>query len=136
MKKKALYGIGIVLLILIITNPTYKDFKEHIQPYEETDIFKESNLFICSFYDFSGDTYLGVLGNFFEFSSSSSYYPLSTEDSIKNVDRKIDSAKMADSAKMIMADTGYSSKDQRVLPPPPPKKIIGRTKDGLPVYEN
>ena len=69
-KKTILYVIGIVLLILIITNPSATAFKEYSGAPSERYFIKKYNFFVCSIY-YDGDTYLGVVGNFFKLNSDS-----------------------------------------------------------------
>jgi hypothetical protein len=66
MKKKVLYIIGGALLILIITNPTYKDFKEYLWLNNRAHARRINNFFFCSIYLAPGGTYLGIAGNFFK----------------------------------------------------------------------
>lgn len=55
--------IGIAFLLLI-TNPSLKNFKEYTgdETYHRTS--RRCNLFICSIYQDKGKFYLGILGNF------------------------------------------------------------------------
>lgn len=66
--KKIYYLILGILIVLLITNPSPIDFKNHLS-IESNDIFikRKYNFFICSIYLQNGDrNYLGVLGNFFQ----------------------------------------------------------------------
>lgn len=48
MKKRILYVAGILLLFLILTNPTKKDFEEYSNA---TSVTKKWNFFVCSIYE-------------------------------------------------------------------------------------
>jgi hypothetical protein len=73
MKKIILYVFGVVLLILIITNPSLKDFMENQSNETYMGLSREHNFFLWSIYVSSGynpegttyyGKYLGILGNF------------------------------------------------------------------------
>ena len=81
MKRKILIGIGIVSLILWITNPSISSYKNHIQfnyrqvgASERTSYWLLFSIYETKFYspsveeDFfvTGITYLGIAGNFFK----------------------------------------------------------------------
>lgn len=75
--KKAYYIPIVIIAILIITNPSLKDFKEHegittAKLESEVLLSRTHNYFICSTYNINGSdaTYFGVIGNFFYFKSS------------------------------------------------------------------
>ncbi len=59
MKKKILIGISILLLVLILTNPTLQDFKENIGFKESKDnsVCKKYNFLLISFYEYHYTTY-------------------------------------------------------------------------------
>ncbi|WP_345103298.1 hypothetical protein [Mucilaginibacter panaciglaebae] len=58
--------IAITLAIIIATNPTLKDFKNHLKDTSYDEITREHNYFIFSIYkDGADSTYIGFLGNFF-----------------------------------------------------------------------
>jgi hypothetical protein len=70
--KKIYYAPAVVILILIFTNPTLRDFKEHLGITTSTldsrfFPYREYNYFICSSYSVggSGGSYFGIAGNFF-----------------------------------------------------------------------
>ena len=79
MKRKIFVGIGILLLVLIITNPGPAEFKSFLHQNRDNDpAGREANFFIFSIYSNVGDypdaprnghiikyTYIGILGNFF-----------------------------------------------------------------------
>jgi len=66
LKQKYLTGTGILLLILIITNPSAQAFKEYIGSSTYEGLHKQTNLFVVSIYKERGTEYIGVLGNFFK----------------------------------------------------------------------
>ena len=65
MKIKKIYYVLIgVLLLLIITNPSIREFKDHVG-YNSTDnVFCENNFLIFSIYKKNNGVYYGVLSNF------------------------------------------------------------------------
>lgn len=77
--KIILISLGIVLL-MAITNPSLKSFIENYN-YDSENCAKHENYFIFSFYTYTYDqvgntnhyhglkTYIGILGNFFEWDS-------------------------------------------------------------------
>ena|ERR1700712_1175935 len=67
-KQKLLAGAGILLLILIITNPSAQAFKEYVGSSE--GVHKQSNFFAWTIYRKAGSRYLGLFGNFFRLSES------------------------------------------------------------------
>ena len=76
MTKKVMYVIGAIFLILIITNPSLKDFKDHSGRTTYEGLYREHNFFVCSMYGATGKNddgsiynageYFAMLGNFFE----------------------------------------------------------------------
>lgn len=66
MMKKLLYGTGIILLLLIITNPSAKSFKEYRGENSYSGLKREQNWFIFSIYSDGDSRYLGIVLNFFE----------------------------------------------------------------------
>ena len=65
--KKNKYLLICIVIILLATNPNFTDFKNHVPDIAPDEIrWEKANLFICSVYNHDGDTYLGLLGNFFE----------------------------------------------------------------------
>jgi hypothetical protein len=93
--KRTYYILSGALLLLIITNPTYKDFKESEIQFRSESQYKLHNYYIFStyraFYRRGLTDYFGVLGNFFEISSYTNPAP------------PIDSAKMGSSKMMDTA---------------------------------
>jgi hypothetical protein len=70
MRKKLLIGLGVILVIMLITNPSIKDFEE----YENSrNVKREYNFFVCSIFKHYNDRYLGILGNFFELKERKEY---------------------------------------------------------------
>ena len=76
MKKSRLFLIAAIaiILFLVITNPTLKDFKEHIgisNTVAESKMYlqRQRNYFVCSSYTISGEdaSYFAIAGNFFRF---------------------------------------------------------------------
>jgi hypothetical protein len=72
--QKALILLAISLAILIITNPSYQDFKNFIGHSSGDSVTRDRNYFVCSTYKvtfyFDGKEYpnyfIGILGNFYE----------------------------------------------------------------------
>jgi len=83
MRRKVLYAAGALILLLVITNPGYKEFRSYLHQNPEAVIAgRDSNFFIFSFYSNVGDyadsphnghsirfRYLGIFGNFFPLGS-------------------------------------------------------------------
>jgi len=97
MKKKILYSLIGTIILLTLTNPSLKDFKEHIgyssklivndnTAIKYSSIYKENNYFLLSLYSCEGvkcfgynyesqntisfnEKYFGILGNFFKINS-------------------------------------------------------------------
>lgn len=65
-KKKFLYTVAVILLILIISNPGIKRFKEHEGYSSYSGLKRSQNWIIFSIYERSNKRYLGILLNFFE----------------------------------------------------------------------
>jgi hypothetical protein len=63
MKKKILIAIGIIIAILLLTNPTPSDFQSCYgkSPY----LRKKENLLLFSIYTNGNKSYLGIVKNFF-----------------------------------------------------------------------
>ena len=70
MKKKWMYIVCAVLVILIVTNPGIKSFKETETTIGSDSQYKLHNFFIFStyrtYYHNGFFDYIGILGNFFE----------------------------------------------------------------------
>jgi hypothetical protein len=60
--RKLKYPLAIALIILLLTNPSLKDFHD----FNETtrDGRRKMNFFIFSVYEYDGDNYIGILKNF------------------------------------------------------------------------
>jgi len=104
--KKAYYAPIVIVLLLIITNPTVKDFKDYMGRNTYIGLHRTSNLFIYSNYQVGSDEYVGFLGNFWEHSKPKVWTPPPGDVKV------IDSASSVDSSRM---DTVAA------LPLPPPK---------------
>jgi hypothetical protein len=69
MRKKILIGVAIILLSLIITNPSDSDFRSYLKMPPNTRIFgigRDANFMIGSIYECSpAEKYLGIADNFF-----------------------------------------------------------------------
>jgi len=67
-KNKIYIALAILLLLLIITNPSVSTFREHQGLSSYKGLSREYNLFICSIYEDynSYQRYIGICGNFFE----------------------------------------------------------------------
>jgi hypothetical protein len=84
MKKKVLYVLGAILLVLIITNPTLKDYKDFKGSNGDFHPRRISNFFVCSVYVGAGK-YLGVLGNFYKINTNNRKInpPIAIDSTIK-----------------------------------------------------
>jgi hypothetical protein len=85
MKKKVLYAVSALLLLLIITNPNIEEFRSYLHQTRENAISgRDVNFFIFSFYSDVSDyadsprngrsirfRYIGILGNFFPIGTES-----------------------------------------------------------------
>lgn len=70
-RKKLLIGAAVLLLILIITNPSISSFKAFRGSNTYLGLERPANLFICSVYrDYDSNRYLGIVGNFFDITPS------------------------------------------------------------------
>jgi hypothetical protein len=54
------------VLILLITNPSLKAFKEYKGREEYAGLKRKYDFFICSVYTHGNSTYLGIAGNFID----------------------------------------------------------------------
>lgn len=106
--KKIQIAIGAALVILLITNPSLKDFKEFspsaYHPY------RKSNFFIASVYVGREHKYLGFIGNFWDITSKYKY---------TDIDNKAN-----DSTVIIQAiDPSTEGADSSIILPPGAKLI-------------
>jgi len=65
MGKKILLICGGIVLLLIITNPSIKDFKDYLGVTSYDGLHKKQNWFVCSVFERQGNEYVGVAGNMF-----------------------------------------------------------------------
>ncbi|HWZ15413.1 MAG TPA: hypothetical protein VNW95_09265 [Mucilaginibacter sp.] len=76
MNRKTWIAIVVLLLLLVITNPTLTDFKEASKPLMSIGginlntkyCFRKSNYLLFSEYENADGTYLGLLKNFYKIS--------------------------------------------------------------------
>lgn len=54
-----------IFLLLFISNPTVKNFKEYLGKTSYDGLKRKYNLFIISIYEANDTTYIGLFGNFF-----------------------------------------------------------------------
>ena len=99
MKDKIKYIIFFIIIILIASNPSLKDFKEHLSTTANDTPKRENNFFICSSYSNEGITYFAIAGNFFKITPKPWTPP---------------------PGDVLLSDT--TRIDTSKLPPPPPKK--------------
>ncbi len=75
MKKKVLYIVGVILLILIVTNPSYSSFLGFLDEQEFSTAERKANYIVCSIYsvEFNSDdfghkkeNYFAMLGGFYK----------------------------------------------------------------------
>jgi hypothetical protein len=74
---KLAFALGIIVFVLIITNPSLQAFKEHLGKYNNGVVSRETNLFVCSIYRFNSRRYVGIMENFFFLSPQASNSSLS-----------------------------------------------------------
>jgi hypothetical protein len=68
MKKNRLYILFGILALLIITNPSPREFWEYADGNGGFTSYRRANLFIFSVYKYDGDYYIGAIGNFINIS--------------------------------------------------------------------
>ena len=84
-RKNALI-IGIPLIILLLTNPSIKSFKEYLGLSSSDGLQKRNQFFIASMFSYDNEMYLGLFGNFFKVSrhnTETSYHNYSDSTAIK-----------------------------------------------------
>jgi hypothetical protein len=92
-KMKKIYYLYIGVFILIITNPTLKDFREGTFPniavsgknVNNTLSFRKADFILFSEYQNIDGTYIGVLKNFFKFNSSTMFNDTTKTDTLFHV---------------------------------------------------
>ena len=70
--KKGYYWLLGVLLLLIITNPSVKAFKDYLGKTSYINMRKENNFFVGSLYSYNGESYFAIAGNFFKITKAES----------------------------------------------------------------
>ena len=98
--EKGYYWLIGFLLLLIFTNPSVKSFKEYLGRTNYFQLRRDYNFFVFSLYDYHGDQYFAIIGNFFKVPKKA-----------KEEQRPISS--------VITTDTTIDN--TTYLPPPPPK---------------
>lgn len=88
-KMKKIYYVFIGVLLLIITNPNVKAFKDYLGYDSYSGLKRTSNFFICSTYRSHSVKYLGVVGNFFRLSHKVPVPPVSIVDSTLKIDSTV-----------------------------------------------
>lgn len=85
-RKKIQIGVGILLFILLITNPSLNNFKEFIG--QKPNVRRSSNYLIFSIFNdnYSNKAYLGIIKNFYDITP-----PPSAEEKAAIEKSKIDS---------------------------------------------
>jgi hypothetical protein len=63
MKKKILIGVSILILLLIVTNPSANALKDHLGIRSTFGIQRKYNFFLFSIYTYDKE-YIGIIGNF------------------------------------------------------------------------
>ncbi|SDT56548.1 hypothetical protein SAMN05216490_4072 [Mucilaginibacter mallensis] len=99
-KNKILLGTGIVLLILIITNPSVSAFKTFRGRAGYEGLKRPVNLFLYSVYKDHSTEFIGLFGNFFRIpppKPSDAYLAQLKVDSIKAADSVSDEMELRDS---------------------------------------
>lgn len=89
-KQKILAGIAGFLLILIITNPSAQAFKEYIGSNSYNGLSRDKNFFIASIYEYDGNRYIALIGNFIK--EDKKHQPISTRYNDGNEKMSADSA--------------------------------------------
>src|ERR1700750_3265887 len=86
--KKGLYVIGAIILILIITNPSVKAFKDYLGHGNEGGLSRQANFFIFSIYLNWGNSaeYFGIAGNFYQINNKPTR---ATQDNAHPIDTKM-----------------------------------------------
>lgn len=81
-KQKFLAWIVILLIVLIITNPSAQAFKEHVGSNTYSGIYRDRNFFVASVYTYHRAIYLGVIGNFVR--EGYEHYITATPDTVRD----------------------------------------------------
>lgn len=75
-----------MVCLLVITNPSVKDFKDYIGRSSYDGLHRTSNYFLLSTYRFGQDKYLGLFGNLYKLDEKRALITpttLTAEDSMK-----------------------------------------------------
>jgi len=123
MKKKYVYVIGAIILVLVITNPSYSSFKAYLGDEEArtSDTRRTTNLFICSKYSANDRNFFAIAGNFIELERTKLHITELREDIMRQ---------LADSA-LYWSDTSDSNHNKISA-----SEFAQRIKAKYPVYEN
>ena len=86
-KQKSLAGIAMLLLILIVTNPSIQAFKEHVGSNTYSGLYRDKNFFVASVYRYHSREYVGVIGNFIKGGyRHSDVVPDTVRDTVNKID--------------------------------------------------
>ncbi|WPU91272.1 hypothetical protein SNE25_18305 [Mucilaginibacter sabulilitoris] len=94
-----------ILLLFIITNPSIKDFKEHLGHTTYRDLNKSANLFVCTVYSYDSNKYIGVLGNFIQvvyYIRSASTHDNPSNDPFKEFGGNVIDSSAVDTASLML----------------------------------
>jgi len=125
--KKSYYVLITVLLLFIITNPSVKAFKEYLGRTNYSQLRRDYNFFLCGLYNYHGDRYFAIAGNFFKIDKPIVHKP-PTDPFAEFGGHLISSGKSLQDS--TVKDTSLID---NLLPPPPPK---GLTKIASLPYSN
>lgn len=115
--KKSYYVFITIILVFIITNPSIKAFKEYLGRTSYYQLRRDYNFFLCGLYNYHGDRYFAVAGNFFKIDKPIAHKP-PTDPFAEFGGHLIRSGKSVQDS--ITTDTTLDD----LLPPPPPKRLI------------
>jgi hypothetical protein len=107
-KNKILVGITIIVILLIITNPSPTAFKEYVGARSTAGLQRKYNFFVFSYY-YDGDTYFAIAGNFFLLKNTPSKSETASQDTtpqpldVKPAVSNIDSINMPDTSNSYKA---------------------------------
>ncbi|RKR83103.1 hypothetical protein BDD43_3304 [Mucilaginibacter gracilis] len=110
-KRKGLIGLACIILLFIITNPTIKDFKEHLGVSKYEGLYRNHNFFIFSIYGEydTSEYWIAIAGNFFGVEENKSQ--ANNESSINNEkeDIKIGNSGSGDDELITILHNAYLS---------------------------
>lgn len=130
MKKKLSISLGVILVLLLILNPSLNQFKEYLGKEDSNMYRRTNNFFICSIYQNGNDDnerYFAILGNFFHLKTRKIFVDEIPQISIDSSSVTIDTVSFKDSIKEAWINHVIDSLPD-LLPPPQPKKRVKKKK--------